>query len=66
MKAIVKNIEVFTVLEDEGWKDSFTSSMSNFVGKEVQVERDSNMKNWFHQIEDGSWTYHRTWLEFDE
>jgi hypothetical protein len=65
MQAIVKEIEVNTIVTDEEDSLYFVKSMKKSIGKKIKIAPFHDSKNWFVDVE-RCWIYHRSWLEFVE
>jgi hypothetical protein len=61
MKAIVKNFEVNTDIDDEYHHDIFVSGMKTYIGRDIEVEE--ICFGWYVDVE-SDYNYHNSWLEF--
>ena len=60
MIAKIKNVEAGSFVEDGGEKFYFLDEMTEFIGKQIPLQRFSG--NWFMSKND-FWIYHISWLE---
>jgi len=67
MKAIIKNIDEDSFVEDENHSDFFAKAMTWHIGEEIEVSQKHD--NWFIGKPKNSMSpffWHRDWLEFKD
>jgi len=63
-KAVVKDIEIDTIVVDDNHMGKFYNAMADYIGEEISVIKYLNKRNWFKGYCDKDiYIFHRTWLE---